>query len=199
MGLGASGEGGLPVLACWRLADAATGRQSPCSFSRQASGCHWAAAGIWGLPVPPGAGGLGDGAVPVRLAGTPVLSGLWGSPGSEKETSPGEGCWAGRGPSAPAGPLEPLGVGGGQAAAQGPPPPCALPVGPLPRCPPAPAVSSLEREGLGPRPPGREEVRTVMGKGRWRQDRPGHWWKPGGGLGAVLKSDPPGWVTSQAE
>ncbi|XP_043778415.1 60 kDa lysophospholipase isoform X14 [Cervus elaphus] len=36
---------------------------------RQASGCHWAAAGSWGLPVPPGAGGLGDGAVPAGVQG----------------------------------------------------------------------------------------------------------------------------------
>ena len=48
-------------------------RRSPRSFSRQASGCHWAAAGSWGLPVPPGAGGLGDRAMQVRVAGVPVL------------------------------------------------------------------------------------------------------------------------------
>lgn len=54
------------------------GRRCPRSFSRQTSGCHRAAAGGWGLPVPPGAGGLGDRAVQVRVAGMWVLPAAWG-------------------------------------------------------------------------------------------------------------------------
>lgn len=46
----------------------------------QASARHWAAAGSWGLPVPPGAGGHGDGAVQVRAAATAALPGMGTGP-----------------------------------------------------------------------------------------------------------------------
>lgn len=101
VGLGAGDRGGVALVwggwvpglghrtrPCWRLAEAAAGRRSPRCFSRQASGCHWAAAGGWGLPVPPGTGGLGDRALQVRVAGIPVLPGTRASEGREPIVHP---------------------------------------------------------------------------------------------------------------
>lgn len=202
--------GGFLVLACWHLVDAASRRWSP-RFSRQASGCHWAAAGSWGLPVCPGAGGLRDGAVPVRLAGAPVLPGTWGGlglRGGTKREGGVVGCGGSFTRGEPALPfvctswaLGALGGGGWAGGSPGSSIPQALPVGWLPWCPPAPLVSSLGRGRPGPRPLGWKRGGSWGRGGEGRQGR-GTGRSQAGRLGAALKSEPPGWVpgvASQAE
>lgn len=68
-----------------------------------------------------------------------------GEPGLREGNQPRGGMVAWEGAICTSWALGALGGGGWQVAAQGPLPPCALPVGPPPWSPPAPAVSSLER------------------------------------------------------
>lgn len=111
-------------------------------------------------------------------------------PGAPRwKPSTGEGWWAWRGSFTRGEPALPsvctswaLGALGSRGWAGGSPrssAPQALPVGWPPQCPPAPPTSSLGCGGPGRRPLGREEARRVLGKRRWRQERPEHQQKPG--------------------